>query len=598
MVINHDQSVSSFLLKLRCAIYARYSSEAQRRTSIEDQIRNCRAAAERNGWLVLDEYIRFDSELTGRTLVGREGLKDLIRLAKTKPQPFDLILIDDTSRFGRYLPDVIRECDILKHHGVSLYFVSDHLDSRDDHFRFAYIIKGIGDEEYVRGLSKKVHRGQEGCILRGHAAGGTCYGYKSEPILDPTQSGKAATARILGVRRKIVEEEAAIVRRIMELRAVGNGYGTISKALNADCVPAPERTYGGRVHRRWYGSAIREICRNEIYNGMRVWNRKERVLNVENGAKLTRRRSESEWVRVEVPELRIVSEELWERVQDVNRQRRDKAACVRLGGMTRTETSRKYLFSGIMRCGVCGGSFTVVGGKAPYVYYGCRNRRFRQACTSRTGIRRERLERQLIAAISANLLDPRLEEERVREFTAQLNAALELEEKLAREAELNRPKLEAERSELENQAHNLVDAITKHGISSLISAQLATAEARLAEIERQLNAKPTTTLPRFSDEKIREFLREECQDFSDVLAGDPKLARREIQKRIKNLIVSPKQTPEGTMLEVTGDVQLFQGGEDVLLGVSMEGISQQYTTLEMPLSGIIVDPALQPASQG
>jgi hypothetical protein len=100
-------------------------------------------------------------------------------------------------------------------------------------------------------------------------------------------------------------------------------------------------------------------------------------------------------------------------------------------------------------------------------------------------------------------------------------------------------------------------------------------------------------LPRFSDEQIREFLREECQDFSDVLAGDPELARREIQKRVKNLIVSPKPTPEGTMLEVTGDVQLFQsGGRGVLLGVSMEGIPQHYTASEFPLAGIVLNPAL------
>ena len=589
---NYDQKINGSVLRLRCAIYARYSSEAQRKTSIEDQIRICRATAECNGWLLLDQYIRSDSELTGRTLVGREGLRDLIQLAKTNPRPFDLILIDDTSRFGRYLPDVLRECDILKHYGVSLYFASDHLDSRDEHFRFAYIIKGIGDEEYLRNLSKKVHRGQEGCILRGYAAGGTCYGYRNEPLLDPTQSGRGATARILGVKRKIVAEEAAIVRRIMELRAAGNGYGTISKTLNAEGVPSPERKYGGRIHRRWFGSAIKEICHNEIYHGMRVWNRKEQVFNVESGKRLSRRRAESEWIRVEVPELRIIPEELWEHVQEVNRERRDKAARVRLGGMSRTETSRTYLFSGIMRCGLCGGSFTVVGGKAPYVIYGCRNRRFRQACTSRPSIRRERLEQQLIAAISANLRDPRLEEERACEFTTQLNAAIELEEKLARESETNRPKLEAERSELESQARNLVDAITKHGISPFISAQLATTEARLAEIQRRLNAKPAMTLRRFSGAEVREFLRVESQHFSEALAGDPELARREIQKRIKTLTITPKQTPEGTMLEVTGDVALFRGGSDVLLGVSMEGISEQYTSDQFPLVDVVLNPSL------
>src|ERR1700741_1145330 len=89
---------------IRCAIYARYSCEEQRDTSIEDQIRNCRAAAERNSWVVVEDYIRFDEAMTGRTTAGREGLADLIRLPKVLPKPFDCILIDDTSRLGRYLP--------------------------------------------------------------------------------------------------------------------------------------------------------------------------------------------------------------------------------------------------------------------------------------------------------------------------------------------------------------------------------------------------------------------------------------------------------------------------------------------------------------
>ena len=87
--------------EVRCAVYTRYSSKRQRESSTTDQIRNCRVGAERKGWVVLDEYIRSDEELTGRTLAGREGIADLIRLAMQRPNPFDCILIDDTSRAPR-----------------------------------------------------------------------------------------------------------------------------------------------------------------------------------------------------------------------------------------------------------------------------------------------------------------------------------------------------------------------------------------------------------------------------------------------------------------------------------------------------------------
>ena len=591
MMVKEHNKAACESPKPRCAVYARYSSEAQRKTSIEDQIRNCRVAAEKNGWVILEQYIRSDSELTGRTLVGRDGLAELIRLATTKPRPFDLILVDDTSRFGRYLPDVLRECDRLAHYGVSLYFVSDRLDSRDEAFRFAYIIKGIGDEQYVRGLSQKVHRGQEGAIRRGYTAGGICYGYRNESIPDPEHGGRGATVRLLGVEREIILEEAEIIRHIMELRATGLGYGTICKRVRAEGLPAPERKYKGKTERRWYPSAIREICQNEIYHGVRIWNRTQMVFNSADGKRTKRDRPQSEWVQVEVPHLRIISEELWEKVNEVNQRMRDKTYGRRQGGMTRTESSRTYLFSGLMRCGVCGGPFTVVGGKPPLVSYGCRNHRYRLSCDVRVTIKRERLEQQLIAAIAANLQRPELEEELIREFSAHLKTHLEIEEKLAREAEMNSPQLEAERSELVRKAGHLVDAIASHGISSFLSAQLETVESRLGEVERLLTAKPTTKLPTFTDDQIREFLRQERQNFSDALAGDPALAKQEFQKRIKKLIITPKETPDGTVLEVTGDVELFRG-EDVMLEVSLEGIAEHYINPTIFLTGVVLDPSL------
>src|ERR1700739_3079436 len=149
---------------IRGAGYARYSSEQQRKTSTEDQIRACRAAAEKNGWIVLDEFIRYDEELTGRTLVGREGIADLIRLAMKRPKPFDFILIENTSRWGRYLPDVLRQCDRLIYYDVFIYFVSDGLDTRDENSRLVHMVKGYGDERFVRDHGKKVHRGQEGRV--------------------------------------------------------------------------------------------------------------------------------------------------------------------------------------------------------------------------------------------------------------------------------------------------------------------------------------------------------------------------------------------------------------------------------------------------
>ena len=188
-------------------------------------------------------------------------------------------------------------------------------------------------------------------------------------------------------------------------------------------------------------------------------------------------------------------------------------------------------------------------------------------------------------------MDPRLEEERIQEFRKQLEARIALEEKLAAEGSSNRPKLEAERSDLEKKARHLVDAISQHGYSPFLSAQLAGTESRLAEIEHSLSAKTATKLPTFTDEQIRGFLRKECNDFCELLKGDPETARREIQKQIKKLVMTPKETPNGTVFEVSGDVELLRTG-DVLDESPLEGVAQHYSLPRIVLGKIVLDPGL------
>jgi hypothetical protein len=85
-------------------------------------------------------------------------------------------------------------------------------------------------------------------------------------------------------------------------------------------------------------------------------------------------------------------------------------------------------------------------------------------------------------------------------------------------------------------------------------------------------------------------LRQESKDFCDALTGDPEFARLEIQKRIKKLVLTPKETPEGAILEVSGDVALLRTG-DVLVESPIQRTSQQYIGVSTPLAGIILNPA-------
>ena len=80
------------------AIYARYSSESQRKESIADQVAACQRFAEANGIAVIADAIYTDEAMSG-SRHDRPGLTALTEAAKQ--QRFDTVLVDDLSRLAR-----------------------------------------------------------------------------------------------------------------------------------------------------------------------------------------------------------------------------------------------------------------------------------------------------------------------------------------------------------------------------------------------------------------------------------------------------------------------------------------------------------------
>ncbi len=106
----------------RSAIYARYSSEKQNSLTIDQQIRKCREYADRHGLCVLDGHVYTDEAISGAT-DDRAGLQRLLSVAQLEPRPFDVILVDDTSRLSRKLLDSLRIFEQLQFTGIRVVFV-------------------------------------------------------------------------------------------------------------------------------------------------------------------------------------------------------------------------------------------------------------------------------------------------------------------------------------------------------------------------------------------------------------------------------------------------------------------------------------------
>jgi DNA invertase Pin-like site-specific DNA recombinase len=80
---------------------------------------------------------------------------------------FDRVLVDDTSRLGRNLPEVLTLIDQLKFRDTFVNAVSQGINSTQDFSRQVFTLNGVIDEQHLVGLSDKVHRGQERRAIKG-----------------------------------------------------------------------------------------------------------------------------------------------------------------------------------------------------------------------------------------------------------------------------------------------------------------------------------------------------------------------------------------------------------------------------------------------
>jgi site-specific DNA recombinase len=469
-------------MRRQCAIYARYSSDRQRESSIEDQIRKCREYAAARGWEVLEEYIRYDQAVSGATLTGRDALQFLLSAAKRRQRPFDCLLVDDSSRLTRNLADGLKTTDLFKFNTIDVVFVSQNFDTGQENSRMMVTMHGMMDEQFLVGLGQKVHRGQEGRVIKGLNPGGRCYGYKNVPIEDPTRQGKYGRLAVEGVRYEIVQTEAAIIRRMFEMYADGCGFATIAKQLNQEGIPSPPLARN-RFSRAWSRYTIREMLFNEKYRGVIVWNRTKKMRNPETGKKVSRARPESEYQRVDAPELRIVPEELWRRTHDTN-TRKNQFGIRRLGGMSRTPQSRTYLFSGMLVCGDCGSNMVIISGsgKRGYVKYGCHRHKHSGVCDNNWTIRRDRLEDQLLGAIEQRLFDPAILDYAVEKIEQAIKVRAADMEREAHSS--NAGAVRNRRDELKAQATRLTEAISLGGSLQPLVQKLQEIGREAAEIER------------------------------------------------------------------------------------------------------------------
>jgi site-specific DNA recombinase len=546
--------------QLRCAAYSRVSTDRQNPLSVEDQLRKCRQFAEHERWRVLEEHIYSDTAISGTT-DNRPGLQRLLAALKQRPCPFDILLVDDTSRLSRKAKDTLTIYERLNFAGVRLVAISQGIDSENEQAEVLMQVHGMVDSLYVKELATKTRRGMEGAFRRGMHAGGRCFGYRNVPIEDPSRTDEHGRPVILGVRLEVNEEQAAIVRRIFGLYSRGCGLKQIAKLLNDEHVPSPQ-PQAGRISQSWCPSSLRVILHNDRYRGVVIWGKTKKVRSADNGKKLARPRAESEWVKQEIPEQRIVSEEMWAAVGErMALLQKVYGRNDRTGLMRATAVRSPYMFSGLMKCRVCGANITVVSGrwlKRQDVVYGCplNANRGSAVCSNNVRIRRNVLETQMLAGLQEKVLHPE-----VIEYTLQRFEEALIEQMAGLDSELEQ--MRSRKASLEKEIQNLTDRIATGDPSPSIMAAIVDRERELSRIaDHLLECSPDSLRIRLKD--IRRFVETRMKDLRCLLNFDPVTIRAEIAKHVRHIVL----TPEGRTYRATGTWDLLGCG-------SMDGAGGQ-----------------------
>ncbi len=132
----------------RCAVYARYSDEKQNSLTIDQQVRKCQEFAGSHDLRVLDAHIYADEAISGAT-DDRAGLRRLLSAARQRPRPFDVVLVDDTSRMSRDLEHSLGIMKQLKFAGVRVVFVSQGFDTSAPQSQTLLTVHGLVDSLYL-----------------------------------------------------------------------------------------------------------------------------------------------------------------------------------------------------------------------------------------------------------------------------------------------------------------------------------------------------------------------------------------------------------------------------------------------------------------
>lgn len=272
---------------IRAAIYARMSTEHQQ-YSTENQCDTIREYAAHHNMEVVRTYA--DEGKSGLRLDGRNSLKQLIGDVQGGKADFEVILVYDVSRWGRF-----QDADesayyefICRQAGITVHYCAEQFEN--DGSPVSTIVKGVKRAmagEYSRELSNKVFKGQCRLIHLGFRQGGMAgYGLR-RMLID--QSGESKGILAFGEKKSIQTDRVILVpgpdEEVENIRWIYQQFVTDRRNENEIAKLLNEQGVKTDLGREWNRGTVHEVLTNEKYIGNNIFNRvsfklkKKRVVN-------------------------------------------------------------------------------------------------------------------------------------------------------------------------------------------------------------------------------------------------------------------------------------------------------------------------------
>jgi DNA invertase Pin-like site-specific DNA recombinase len=552
--------------------YARMSTDTQNPRSPEQQFDEINRALQRLRWpwRHLGDYR--DDGVSGRYLTKRAGLMQLLQDVKTGKVKADLILVDTLERFGRMRDvETVRRALHVRYGVLILTADSGFADPTSIEGQALGIVEAIRSTQDARVKAHNVLRGKRDAAKLGHWPGGPPpWGYKLESVMT-ADSGPVKVA----YRRLIPDPDAAAAVTEIFRVAFDHGWGDvrIAKLLNADKALV---TKWGRFH----PDTIGRLLSNPIYRGELVYGRL--ATDVVEDRRVIHRNTEDDIVRVPNFCEPLVSNEVWEKLQQVRCQRGDAIRRSRARGRPDAEKqirplapgmTLKYALSGLVRCGVCGASMRPNQGGGVtkkgkrYAYYNCPSHHA-GSCSNGLYCPEHWLRKQVFAAVRRRLFPspdatssqtdndavvPAWFPELVTEVETELGR-IATEQQAGRRPDAEQ-EIKALKDKLTGWTQSLANPNLPVDVRRAIEQEFEQAITRQRELEYELAAmddRARATKKQLDPNRIVECLHR----LNEVMANaNPTLANMELSRHIDRIEVFP----DGKVIMHTCRLGVFEG---------------------------------------